>query len=67
MGWQEERMRQLFNRFIRDASGSNALEYGLIIAFVSLAVVLGATAAGGSLNTMFTSIATELGIIAGSI
>jgi len=60
-------MLWLLKRFIRDASGSNALEYGLIIAFVSLAVVAGATAAGGSLNTMFSSLAADLNAIAASI
>jgi pilus assembly protein Flp/PilA len=46
--------------FIRDRSGSNALEYGLIVALVSLAVVGGAALAGGALGSLFNQIATEL-------
>jgi len=60
-------MSELLRRFVKDESGSNALEYGLIIAFVSLAVVAGATAAGGALNTMFQDLATKLNAIAASI
>jgi pilus assembly protein Flp/PilA len=54
-------------RFLRNEHGSNALEYGLIIGFVSLAIVVGATAAGGALNTMFTDLGAALGTIATSI
>jgi len=48
------------NRFFNDDSGSNALEYGLIVALVSLAVVTGATAAGTALGGMFTALGTKL-------
>ncbi len=51
---------RLFNRFFQDDSGSNALEYGLIVALVSLAVVTGATAAGTALGGMFTALGTKL-------
>jgi pilus assembly protein Flp/PilA len=51
---------RFINRFVRDESGSNALEYGLIVAFVSLAVVAGAQTAGGALGTMFTNIGVAL-------
>ena len=51
-------------RFIKeillDEEGSNALEYGLIVAFVSLAVVAGATTAGANLGALFTAIGGEL-------
>jgi len=54
---------RFINRFIRDESGSNALEYGLIVAFVSLAVVAGATTAGTALGGMFTALGTRLGAV----
>jgi pilus assembly protein Flp/PilA len=47
-------------RFFRDDAGSNALEYGLIVALVSLAVVGGATTAGTNLGAMFTAIGAKL-------
>ena len=53
----------LVNHLLRDESGSNALEYGLIVAFVSLAVVAGATTAGTALGDMFTALGTEVGTV----
>lgn len=57
----------LFNRLLRDESGSNALEYGLIVALVSLAVVTGATSAGTALGGMFTALGTQLDTVTTSI
>jgi pilus assembly protein Flp/PilA len=54
-------------RLLRDEHGSNALEYGLIVGFISLAIVAGANAAGGALGLMFTGIGTAAGTIATSI
>jgi pilus assembly protein Flp/PilA len=54
-------------RYIRNDAGSNALEYGLIIAFVSLAVVTGATTAGVALGDFFTALGTELGTLSTTI
>ena len=53
-------MRRLFERLVDDRSGSNALEYGLIVALVSLAVVGGATLAGTDLNALFNAVAAQL-------
>jgi len=53
-------LKTLADRFANDESGSNALEYGLIVGFVSLAVVTGATAAGTALGTMFTTLGTAI-------
>lgn len=47
-------------RFWRDESGVSAIEYGLLAALVALAIVTGATALGGDLNQIFTSIGTKL-------
>jgi pilus assembly protein Flp/PilA len=47
-------------RFSKDEAGSNAIEYGLIVALISIAVVTGATSAGTSLGTMFASVSTKL-------
>jgi pilus assembly protein Flp/PilA len=58
---------RFINRFLQDESGSNALEYGLIVALVSLAVVTGATAAGTALGTMFTNLGNRLDTIAANV
>ena len=44
-------------RFIRDEEGVTAIEYGLIASLVAVAIVIGATALGGNLDTMFQYIA----------
>jgi pilus assembly protein Flp/PilA len=46
-------LRSIIGRFAKDESGSNALEYGLIVGLISLAIVAGAGAAGTALNTLF--------------
>jgi len=51
---------RIVSRFFSDDSGSNALEYGLIVALVSLAVVTGATAAGTALGDMFSALGSKL-------
>lgn len=45
---------------MRDESGVSAIEYGLLAALVALAIVGGATALGGDLNTIFSAIGTKL-------
>ncbi len=45
-----------FLRFLKDKSGATAIEYGLIAAFLSLAVVAGATQAGPALKTIWGGI-----------
>ncbi|HVH75894.1 MAG TPA: Flp family type IVb pilin [Stellaceae bacterium] len=53
--------------FLGDRSGSNALEYGLIVALVSLAVVAGAAVAGTDLGALFTAIGDKLTSITAGI
>jgi pilus assembly protein Flp/PilA len=60
-------MLSLLRTFIGDRSGSNALEYGLIVALVSLAVVAGAAVAGTDLGALFTAIGTKLSSITSGI
>jgi pilus assembly protein Flp/PilA len=53
----------ILTRFVRDDVGPNALEYRLIVGLVLLAVVTGATAAGGALGDLFTAPDTERGTL----
>ena len=46
--------------FVTDESGATAIEYGLIAALVSVAAIGALTAMGTSLNTMFTTVSTQL-------
>jgi pilus assembly protein Flp/PilA len=50
------RLRELF--FEED--GQDLIEYGLLAAFVSLAVIASIDALGGSLNTTYQSFASEV-------
>jgi pilus assembly protein Flp/PilA len=53
-------MKNLFVRFVKDDSGATAIEYGLIAAGISVAIIAVVNGLGSSLNTKFTSISTQL-------
>lgn len=53
-------LQTIMGRLWKDESGSNALEYGLIVGLISLAIAAGATAAGSSLGSMFNTIGTKI-------
>jgi len=53
-------MVNIIRRLVKDRSGSNALEYGLIVALVSLAVVAGAAVAGTDLGALFNAIGATI-------
>ena len=53
-------MRKFISKFARNDSGSNALEYGLIVGLISVAIVAGATTAGTGLNALFTAVAADI-------
>jgi pilus assembly protein Flp/PilA len=57
----------MLRRLFTDDKGSNALEYGLIVGLISLAIVTGATAAGGALGTIFNAATTEVTTVAAGI
>jgi len=54
------KLKTIVGRLAKDESGSNALEYGLIVGLISLAIVAGATAAGSALNTLLGAIGTKI-------
>ena len=47
-------------KFLKDESGATAIEYGLIAAGISVAIITVVASLGSSLNTTFTSVATAL-------
>jgi pilus assembly protein Flp/PilA len=47
-------------RFLRDESGATAIEYGLIAAGISVAIIVVVQSVGSGLNTTFTSVSTAL-------
>jgi pilus assembly protein Flp/PilA len=52
-------MSQLL-RFVRDESGATAIEYGLIAAGISVAIIAVVNSIGGKLNTNFGQINSQL-------
>ena len=53
-------MKNLIARFVKDESGATAIEYGLIAAGISLAIIAVVNGLGTNLNTKFTSINNSL-------
>ncbi|MBB4293443.1 pilus assembly protein Flp/PilA [Rhizobium leguminosarum] len=53
-------MTKLFSRFLKDESGATAIEYGLIAALISVALITGATTLGGKISTTFTNLGTKM-------
>lgn len=46
--------------FMKNESGATAIEYGLIAAGISVAIIAAVNTIGSKLNTNFTSISTQL-------
>jgi pilus assembly protein Flp/PilA len=53
-------MKTLFVRFAKDESGATAIEYGLIATLIGVAIIVGATALGSALNTLFDNLGTTI-------
>lgn len=53
-------MRILLKQFLRDEQGATAIEYGLIAAGISVAIIAVVQSLGTALNTTFTSVQTAL-------
>jgi pilus assembly protein Flp/PilA len=53
-------VKKFFARFWADETGATAIEYGLIAAGISLAIIAVVNGLGSTLNTKFTSINTSL-------
>ena len=51
---------KLFARFVKDTSGATAIEYGLIAAGISLAIIAVVNGLGTNLNLKFTDINSSL-------
>jgi pilus assembly protein Flp/PilA len=53
-------LKRIILRFLADESGATAIEYGLIAAGISLAIITAVNGIGGSLSTKFGDINTSL-------
>ena len=50
----------MFRKFVKDDSGATAIEYGLIAALVSVAIIVMLGTLGDNLNATFKTVADEL-------
>ena len=50
----------MFMRFLRDERGATAVEYGLITALISLAMIASLNALGIGLSNTFSTVSTQL-------
>jgi pilus assembly protein Flp/PilA len=53
-------MQKLFACFLKDQSGATAIEYGLIAAGISVAIIVAVNGLGVTLNGTFTNINGQL-------
>jgi len=53
-------LKALFRRFLADQSGATAIEYALIAAGISLAIIAAVNGLGTTLNTSYAAINTAL-------
>jgi pilus assembly protein Flp/PilA len=53
-------MKKLVLRFLNEDSGATAIEYGLIAAGISVAIIAVVNGLGTKLNTTFSSISSQL-------
>jgi pilus assembly protein Flp/PilA len=47
-------------KFVKDESGATAIEYGLIAAGISVAIIAVVNTLGGKLNNAFTNVSTAI-------
>ena len=57
---EEPNMVTLVVRFLKDNTGATAIEYGLIAAGISIAIIATVFALGTELNTTYSSVSTAL-------
>ena len=53
-------MQRILLKFLSDQSGATAIEYGLIAAGISLAIIAAVNGLGSTLNANFSSINSSL-------
>ncbi len=53
-------MKKLVLRFLKNDSGATAIEYGLIAAGISVAIIAVVNGLGSQLNTTFSTVTSDL-------
>jgi pilus assembly protein Flp/PilA len=53
-------MMKSLKALMQDDSGATAIEYGLLLALISLALIAGASVVGTQIDALFTDVSTKL-------
>jgi pilus assembly protein Flp/PilA len=53
-------MKTIFARLLKDESGATAIEYGLIAALISVALIAGAGTLGNAIGDVFDDLGTQM-------
>ena len=53
-------MRERFRNLLREDSGQDLAEYGLLVALIAIVAVIGVTAFGGQIGTWFTTLGAAI-------
>jgi len=53
-------MKNLVTRFVNNESGATAIEYGLIAALISVAIITAATQLGTDISGTFTAVSGKM-------
>jgi pilus assembly protein Flp/PilA len=55
-----KKIMKLVKKFLKNEEGATAIEYGLIAALISVAIIGGTTAIGGGVNATFQNVSDNL-------
>jgi pilus assembly protein Flp/PilA len=47
-------------KFFKDEEGATAMEYGILVALIAVAIIAGVTLFGSTLSSLFTSLAGDV-------
>ncbi len=53
-------MRERFRKLLREDSGQDLAEYGLLVALIAIVAVIGVTAFGGQIGGWFTTLGGQI-------
>ena len=55
-----DKLQMMARSFITDEVGASAAEYALLVALIAVAIIVGAKALGGSINSKLNTSATNI-------
>jgi pilus assembly protein Flp/PilA len=61
LGHARSRIHDRFVDVMHSETGATAAEYALLVSFIAIAIIIGATNLGNSINTRLDSTATKIG------